>query len=692
MKSLRTALPVILILIVIFAAFFPCLKNGFVNWDDGPYVTENPVIRHFSGTNIARVFSTIYISSYLPVTMLSYMLDYRLFGMDPFGYHLTSLIFHLLNCLLVFWLFRRLSGSVLVAFLTALFWGIHPLRVESVAWVSERKDVLYTCFFLLSMICYCRYLSERKVGTAYGLSVVFFALSLLSKAMAIVLPPVLLLTDHLLGRKFDRGAVVDKAPFLVLSLGIGAVGFYGQMNGSQPAYFQGFFERGLASCHAIFFYLNKLILPVGLSCLYPSAETGPVPVLSFPVLLCFAILLVTVLSAKRTRKVAFGVLFFLITLFPVLKSVPTGAILVQDRYLYLASIGLFYLAAEMARRVFGALAARGYRTGVVITSMIVLTAAGSLLVLTRGRCAVWRDGITLWTDVLNRYPQMATAHNQRGLLYAERKDPVRAIDDYKKLLSYAPRFSDAYINLGCLYMDMGENDSALGVFEQGLKAGAAPAPLYNYLAITYSMIGDKEKAASYFKKTLTLAPKNAGAWYELGRLYEENGKNAEAIRMFQHAAEIDPGFLLVYPELSRNYQQLGVKAERVALFRRAIAADVPFYEAYFETGQRYLEEKDPGLAIRMFERATQIEPSSAEAWSALGEAYCAAGRMKKAILSLNKALTLDPVAAVVHNNLAVAYYYDKQFDRAIRHCDKATELGYKVMPRLLGLLKPYRKL
>ena len=183
-RPLRIILSSILICIITFAAYAPSLKNGFVNWDDDKYVRENAVIREISVDTIAQCFSTFFVATYLPVTMLSYMVDYQLVGLDPFGYHWTSLIFHLLNSLLLFWLIFLLSRSSLVALITATLFAVHPLHVESVAWISGRKDVLYGCFSLLSMICYCYYLRTPKRGRVYWLSLSFFVLSLLSKAMA----------------------------------------------------------------------------------------------------------------------------------------------------------------------------------------------------------------------------------------------------------------------------------------------------------------------------------------------------------------------------------------------------------------------------------------------------------------------------------------------------------------------------
>ena len=366
MRSLRIIFPAVLILAITFMAFTPCLKNGFVNeWDDDLYVRGNADIQHLSVQTTARVFSSFYAATYLPVTMLSYMLDHQLGGLDPFGYHLTNLIFHLLNCLLVFWLVGMLSRNILVSFITALLFGVHPLHVESVAWISERKDVLYAAFFLLSMISYCYYLKTRKRGRSYWLAVVFFALSLLSKAMAITMPLLLLLTDYLSGRPRERGVATDKIPFFSLALCVGLVGFFGQVPAMRTGHVLSFFEKCLCPSYACLFYLGKILWPTKLSCYYPFTGIKDLPVYLFSLGGWLALLVLTLRSATRTRKVVFGVFFFLITLLPVLQFVQMGLAIVADRYVYLASLGIFYLIAEGIVWAYGKVAQKDRWLGLV---------------------------------------------------------------------------------------------------------------------------------------------------------------------------------------------------------------------------------------------------------------------------------------------------------------------------------------
>ena len=213
MKNHKIILSLCLILAIPAISFFPSLKNDFLNWDDPQYVTENKMITELSWRNIETIFDSIYMGHYHPLTLLSYALEYRFFKLNPFAYHLTNLILHLINGLLVFWLIWMLKGGVLTSLVVSLLFGIHPLHVESVAWISERKDLLCSFFFLGSLVVYLTYLKTRR-RRFYFLSLFLFLLSLLSKSMAVTLPLVLVLCDYLLDRKFDRKCLIEKIPFL----------------------------------------------------------------------------------------------------------------------------------------------------------------------------------------------------------------------------------------------------------------------------------------------------------------------------------------------------------------------------------------------------------------------------------------------------------------------------------------------
>ncbi len=450
-KDLTVAAAVFLVLAVTSAAFRPSLKNGFVNWDDPQYVVENPGIRSLSAAAVGKIFSSFSVANYQPLTLLSYALDYRLSGDDPNGYHATNLGLHLFNGLLVFWLVLLIGGRVWVACLTALLFGVHPLHVESVAWVSARKDVLYGFFFLAALVSYVHYLRRPQARRYYYGSLVLFLFSLLSKATAVTLPLVLLLLDRYPGRTDRKLALADKIPFFVLALVFGGLGFFAQHAAGavrRPELFN-LVDKLLIVPFALAFYLFKTVWPVGLSCLYPYFAFPGNPIFFASLIALFVAGLGGAVFAwgRSSRVVAFSSLFFLLTLLPVLQIVPLGRIIVADRYAYLPLLGLFYGFSEGMAWLY----ARDLRQGGrVVRVFLIVLAAGCVVglgAMTARRCTVWRDSGTLWRDALLRHPASSIACNNLGVFYAHSGRQEEAARMFRRALAIDPAYAGPRNNL-----------------------------------------------------------------------------------------------------------------------------------------------------------------------------------------------------------------------------------------------------
>jgi hypothetical protein len=313
------------------------------------YVYQNQHIKEISWANTKTFFTSFYFGNYGPLTLLSYAFDYRMGRLKPLTYHTTNLLFHLLNCILVFWLVNLLSGAAPVAFLVAMLFGIHPLHVESVAWISERKDVLYSFFFLSSLISYVKYL-HKKQTLFYILSLLLFLASCLSKAMAITLPFVLFLIEYLLRHKIDKKTLFGKLPFGLISLVFCIITLLTQYGPShaKPAHLFSFLDNILRAGYGLMFYIYKIILPVRLSGLYPNPQNigGNYPMVFFLAPLVIILLILLIIKFRNNRKVIFGTGFFIITILPVLQLLPVGWAIAADRYTYIPAIGIFYLFGE----------------------------------------------------------------------------------------------------------------------------------------------------------------------------------------------------------------------------------------------------------------------------------------------------------------------------------------------------------
>ncbi len=538
LKGFKTLAAAWLIVAVTSAAFLPSLKNGFVNWDDPLYVSENPAIRSLAPARIGEIFSSFSVGNYQPLTVLSYALDYRFSGLDPFGYHATQLVFHLLNCLLVFWLVFLIGGRAPVACLTALLFGVHPLHVESVAWVSARKDVLYAFFFLGAMICYCYYLRGGRARRFYYGALTLFLLSVLSKATAIILPLVLFLFDAYLDRKDKRLFFADKVPFFVLSVVFGAIGFFAQYAAGavrQPELFS-FADKILIAPFAVAFYLFKTAWPVGLSALYPYfVMPGDPSVLLPAVALCVAALGAAVFVSRRpSRVVVFSGLFFLLTLLPVLQLVPLGRIIVADRYMYIPCLGIFYGLSEGFQRFYGKRFGRGGKAGKVVLALFLAGVVAELGALTWTRCGVWKDSGTLWSDVLVRYPRASIALNNLGAFYAGRGRHEEAIALFRKAIEIDPHgvgaegnLAESYVRLGIVHYEAGRRQEAGRSFEKAIEADPRCAAAYNNLGSLAAMAGRREEAIALFRKTLEIDPSYAEASRNLALALALDGPEAD---------------------------------------------------------------------------------------------------------------------------------------------------------------------
>ena len=724
MEKLRIIIPVFLILVIVIVSFYPCLQNKFTNWDDDLYVTDNKTIQSAGPAKLKNIFTTLFIAHYQPVTVLSYALEYHFFKLDPFYYHLTNLILHLLNCLLVFWLIYLLSNSLLVAALTAVFFGIHPLQAESVAWISERKNLLYAFFYLGAMISYIYYLSRAKKLKYYIFCLSLFILSLLSKSAAVTLPLVLLALDYFYSRKPKPAVLTEKVPFFVLALIFGMIALRaselaGTINiiGSYPA-----LTRLMGICGDIIFYLNKLFLPLKLSALYPYVEIKENPFYPYALITVIIILAGVIASGKYSKKIIFGSGLFLLTIFPALRFLPLPEAITAERYVYLPAVGIFFLLAQgfiwlyQRRPRFHQL----IRVCLIILLGAVITFLGCS---SWKRSQVWKDSLSLWNDVIKKYPNIAKAYNNRGEVFLVQGEYERARADFEQAIQKGTPVPDNlpyryyYINLGGSLRSLGRTQEAIEIFELLIRESeeySSPTNLrrqgagnqnktidanrrltaagaYFNLASIQDSGGDKNKAIALYSKAIEFDPRLLQAYDNLGTLYAGLGRKEEAEVNFIKAIEIDSTYTPAYIKLARLYQILNRQTELITLYKKAIDNDLDFFSAYYNIGNFYTDVQKDKEAIRLYRRAVALNPISKEACLGLGNAYLTLGKNKAAIIWLKKALELDPDLAVAHNNLSLAYYYAAEYDLAIKHSDQASQLGYSVSPKLQKFLKPYKR-
>jgi hypothetical protein len=494
------ALPAILAVTALVYA--PSLVNGFTNWDDDRYVLQNPAITSLAGPYLAAHFTRFLEGNYHPLTMISLSVDYAVGGLDPFVYHLTNLLLHLLNTVLAYGLVRLLIDSPAAAAACALLFGMHPLHVESVAWVAERKDVLYALFFLSSLISYVRYVKTQRMSY-YWWALALFIGSLLSKAMAVSLSLTLFALDHFLSRRLtSRRVLQEKVPFLLLSLAFGLVAMAAQASQGAvvPEGYFAFHERLLIASRGLVQYVVKLFVPFDQTAFYayPPMTDGALPAVYwlFPILVLLGTGAIAVL-ARRSRVVLFGCLFFLLNIGLVLQVFPVGSAMMAERYVYVSSLGLFLMIGDAYSRLLAT------RYG----SMATLLLAGYAVFLgasTYRYVQVWQDDLTLWDAVIARQPHSGLPYYNRGTTLLAMKQYSRALGDLSKAVEISPGYAEAHHNRGAAKKELKDYRGAVVDFRQTIALNPGYRDAYINLGNTLMLLGDHRDAEAAFSGAIAL--------------------------------------------------------------------------------------------------------------------------------------------------------------------------------------------
>ncbi|MEA3493184.1 MAG: tetratricopeptide repeat protein [Candidatus Margulisiibacteriota bacterium] len=573
-KKNQILLSVILTMIAAFIAFAPSLNNKFVEWDDKEMLLENDKITSLSPGSIKTMFTASHYGLYHPLVHVSYAIEHHYFGFNPVVYHWTNLILHLANATLVFCFIYLLSGNILIAFITGLIFGIHPLQVESVAWIAERKDVLYAFFFLTSLISYILYrdLDQKKY---YYLALLLFLFSLLSKPMAISLPLVLILIDYY--RK--RWNLKDKIPFFAFSVLFGIIAILakqatgGLVVPEPPLSLMNLF---ILSYRVLFYYLPRVFLLFNFTRLFPHASFIPEHLQESFTLLPFSflispLLLILLLGGlfllfRKKIKVMFGLLFFFIVIAPGILFIQVGYF--ADRYAYLPVVGIFYLFAEGTvwfyqdkvknNKLFSKLF-------IVLLVVLILTT----LNITWRRISIWRDNLFLNNEACRLFPGFYESFMNRGNVYKQRKEYLKALEDYNKALSMEPDSSKVLGNRGSLYHEMEEHHLAVIDLRRAVKIDPAKHKAFNNLGNSLGQVGKLKEALQAYSSAISVGPERAIYYHNRGNTYLHMGRDHKAIADFSKALDLDPKLKETYFKRGEAYFKLGKYSKALSDTRKA---------------------------------------------------------------------------------------------------------------------------
>jgi protein O-mannosyl-transferase len=465
-KSIPQIVYPLIIIIVTILIYSNSIKNGFVNWDDDISVIDNSDLVSFNMNNLFKMFSNSYNGMYQPAVMITFVINYALHGLQPVAYHLTNLLFHLLNILLLFVFIRLLFKNTLLAMVTALIFAVHPMHVESVSWITERKDVLYAFFYLTSMIMYVRYIQSAYSKKFLILSFIFFFLSLLSKTNAVTLPLILFVIDIYYNRQKSKRALIEKVVFLLFSFIFGLIAIKSQevlAAGSFRNVHYSILDRFVIACHAFDFYIIKFILPFHLSALYPFPlkPNGFLPSqyylsVIFTLVLIYGtikLILSKAIDLESRKLIKFAALFYLLSI-SIVVFIPVGKADVADRYTYLPYIGLSMILFVLIKNVFQ----KRFKRTIIVSGTVILILFS---ILTFQRNKIWKDSFTLWTDVIQKYPNAELAYYGRGNYYQSVQNFQAALIDFNKSIEIKPDFPLAFNNRGAVKLFLKDFNGAL---------------------------------------------------------------------------------------------------------------------------------------------------------------------------------------------------------------------------------------
>ena len=533
MQRGRTTAAALLLAALTVGLFLPAVDHGFIVFDDDAYVTENPrVLGGLTRDGLVWAFSeTSRAGNWHPLTWLSHMLDVQLFGLDARGHHLANILFHAAGSVVLFLLLRSLTGDGGRSLLVAFLFAAHPLHVESVAWVAERKDVLSAFLWLLTMAAYLRYLRRPGPGR-YAAVTLIFALGLMAKPMLVTLPLVLLVLDWWpLGRLGSRSEAksgmdgnrgtspllpwVEKAPLLLMSLGSAVLAYHAQQS-TGAVDLGGGFPLGTRVANALVaaaVYLRKMVFPVDLAVFYPHPGSGLAAWKWLAAALFLLLCSLGVAAARRRRPcLAFGWLWYLVTLLPVAGLVQVGYQAMADRYTYLPLVGIFVAIA------WGLPDTRAGFPRAARLAVVGVTVAACLL-LTRRQLATWRDSETLFTHALTVTDGNWMAHNVVGNALLDRGDPAAAERHYLAAVTIRPDYEIALYNLGNSRLGQGKRSEAIEAYRRALRVNPAAARSWNNLGSALLLSGDAPEAIACYERALALDPhhKDARSNVELAR-------------------------------------------------------------------------------------------------------------------------------------------------------------------------------
>ncbi len=537
----RPRLIALLLALATLLVYLPVTHCGFLNYDDDDYVTNNHDVQNgltFAGVKWA--FTTIHASNWHPLTWLSHMADCQLFGLNPGAHHFVNALFHAANVALLFVLLLRLTNALWPAAFVAALFAWHPLHVESVAWIAERKDVLSTFFALLSLLSYTKFVKEN-CRRSFWFALIFFALGLMAKPMLVTLPFIMLLLDFWPLQRFNNSTIqrllVEKIPVFALTVISCVVTFFAQHNGASVVSLKSVSLHYRLENVAVAYagYLQKIFWPDNLAVIYPMPDKISAPAVAVSLAILILISATAWLRRKRAPYLAVGWLWFLGMLVPVIGLVQVGGAALADRYTYFPAIGIFFAVT------FGALAlAEQFHFSKIVPAAAAVLILGACLILTEKQLRYWRDSETLFTHALAVTKNNDIAHINLGFALEEQGKSAKALAEYREAARLAPTRFQTHNNLGNLLDALGQPEAAAAEYREAIRLNPKEPFLHDSLGIVLVELGNFSGAMNEFTNAALLDPTYPWAHFQMAKALLKQGRDAGAIDEFREALRLDP--------------------------------------------------------------------------------------------------------------------------------------------------------
>jgi tetratricopeptide (TPR) repeat protein len=614
----------VVLLLLIGALYAQVHGFQFVNYDDPDYVLENP---HVRAGDVAWAFTSMEHANWFPLTWLSHILDVELFGIHSGAHHLTSVAIHALSALLLFGLLRKITGERWPSAFVAFVFAAHPLHVESVAWIAERKDVLCALFFLLTLWAYARYV-ERPGALRYIMMLVAFACGIMAKPMIVTLPFVVLLMDVWPLRRFSRRAVVEKVPLFALSTAAAVVAYVAQQRGGAVSSIPVALRLENAAVSYVT-YIGQFFWPAKLAVFYPFPAAVP----AWEWVAAALVLIAITIAALRSTAVAVGWLWYLGTLVPVIGVVQIGLQSHADRYTYIPSIGLSIALAWG----FSALVKQHRWLAAPVAAWACAICAATFI-----QAAAWRDSVTLFTHALAVTDGNYVAHNNLGAALRQAGRRADAFPHFQEAIRLRPQYPEAQNNLGEALLAAGRVEEATPHIAEALRLDPKLPEAHVNMGTIDSKRARPELAEAEYRAALQLNPSSAEAHDGLAVVLTDTNRTAEALQHATEAVTLDPGDADAHYNLGRLYGLTGRTEQAVEQFRETVRLEPASAEAHFNLGIAYAQKDQMNEAVAEFQAAVRCKPDYVGAHFNLGSALARLGRYEEAIVEFSAALRLNP--------------------------------------------------